>query len=45
MSHHKTPGQNLYIKVAASNSFKNVTNLKNFGMTVTNQNCIPEGIN
>jgi hypothetical protein len=44
LSHHQNAGQNHNIKMA-NRSFENVTQLKHFGMTVTNQNFIQEEIN
>jgi hypothetical protein len=43
VSHHRTTGQNCYIKVA-DKSFENVAKYKYLGMMLTNQNCIHKEI-
>jgi hypothetical protein len=43
LSHHQNAGQNRDINIA-NRSFENVSQLKYFSMTVTNQNLIQEGI-
>jgi hypothetical protein len=43
MSRHQNSGQNQNIRIA-NESFENVTTFKYFGMTLTNQNDIPDEI-
>jgi hypothetical protein len=43
LSHHQNAGRNRDIKIA-NRSFENVSQLKYFGATVTNQNVIQEEI-
>jgi hypothetical protein len=43
LSRHQNVGQNRYVKIA-NRSFENVSQLKYFGMAITNQNLILEEI-